>query len=131
MRPLFIRINPESETAIFLQLIFEIKRLVVIGELEQGDELPSVRSLSGDLGINMHTVNKSYKLLTEEGILEKTTKGFRVGSAEQRHLSGEREQDFDERLRQILIDAAVFNVTYEGFSQKQAKLTEEIMRGDN
>ncbi|MGY3765132.1 GntR family transcriptional regulator [Vagococcus vulneris] len=128
---MFIRINPESETAIFLQLIFEIKRLVVIGELEQGDELPSVRSLSGDLGINMHTVNKSYKLLTEEGILEKTTKGFRVGSAEQRHLSGEREQDFDERLRQILIDAAVFNVTYEGFSQKQAKLTEEIMRGDN
>ena len=37
--------------------------------IQEGDALPSVRQLADDIGINMHTVNKAYALLRQEGIL--------------------------------------------------------------
>ena len=39
-------------------------------ELSLGDALPSVRNLASDLGINLHTVNKAYALLRDEGYVE-------------------------------------------------------------
>lgn len=66
---MFIRIQPESQTPIYTQLIYQIKRGILKKELLPGEGLPSVRSLAGDIGINMHTVNKAYKLLVEEGVL--------------------------------------------------------------
>lgn len=40
---------------------------IAAGELRPGDALPSVRSLAEDLGINLHTVNKAYATLRDEG----------------------------------------------------------------
>jgi len=37
--------------------------------LEPGEALPSVRCLAADLGINLHTVNKAYSLLCDEGYI--------------------------------------------------------------
>lgn len=66
---MLIKINFESQTPIYEQ----IKRQIIIGiakgELEKGEELPSVRQLAGDIGINLHTVNKAYNILKEEGYL--------------------------------------------------------------
>ncbi|WP_373748317.1 GntR family transcriptional regulator [Jeotgalibaca porci] len=56
---MIIEIEPTSETPIYLQLMFQIKRAVVTGELLSGDTLPSVRGLASELGVNMHIVNKA------------------------------------------------------------------------
>ena len=66
---MLIKINFESEMPIYKQLKRQIIIGIAKGELERGEELPSVRQLAGDIGINLHTVNKAYNILKEEGYL--------------------------------------------------------------
>lgn len=66
---MLLSIDLESEEAIYLQIRNEVIKGIAKGEIEEGDELPSVRALAEELGVNMHTVNKSYALLKEDGYL--------------------------------------------------------------
>lgn len=62
-----IRIDQKSEEPLYLQLRSQIIAAIARGELEPGAALPSVRALASDLGINLHTVNKAYAVLRDEG----------------------------------------------------------------
>ncbi|WP_343766919.1 GntR family transcriptional regulator [Clostridium malenominatum] len=64
-----IKILFDSEIPIYLQLKNEIIKAIARGELEQGETLPSIRDLSVDIGVNLHTINKAYNLLKDEGYL--------------------------------------------------------------
>ena len=64
---MLLRIDLTSQEPIYLQIRSQIVHAVATGELQAGDALPSVRSLAGDLGVNMHTVNKAYAVLRDEG----------------------------------------------------------------
>ena len=64
---MLLKIMPESETPIYMQLRNQIVAGVATGELSPGDPLPSVRELARDIGVNYHTVNKAYTLLRDEG----------------------------------------------------------------
>lgn len=66
---MLLKINFESEMPIYEQLRRQIVIGIANGELEPGEELPSVRQLGGDIGINLHTVNKAYNILKTEGYL--------------------------------------------------------------
>ncbi|HET7628251.1 MAG TPA: GntR family transcriptional regulator [Bacillales bacterium] len=66
---MIIELDLESETPIYLQLKQQIIEGIALGELEPGEPLPSVRALASDLGINMHTVNKAYQLLKQDGYI--------------------------------------------------------------
>ena len=54
---------------LYRQIRDEVVRGIAQGELAPGDALPSVRNLASDLGINLHTVNKAYALLRDEGFV--------------------------------------------------------------
>lgn len=54
---------------IYLQIIQYIKREIVAGAVRDGDEMPSRRVLSADLGVNPNTIQKAYRLLEEEGLI--------------------------------------------------------------
>ena len=62
-----ITVDKLSETPLYLQLRAQVIAGIAAGELRPGDPLPSVRSLAEDLGINLHTVNKAYATLRDEG----------------------------------------------------------------
>ena len=64
---MLLRIDLNSPEPIYLQIRAQIVQAVAAGELAAGDALPSVRALAGDLGVNMHTVNKAYAVLRDEG----------------------------------------------------------------
>ena len=64
-----IKIDFQSEEALYMQLRNQIILGIATSVIQEGDSLPSVRQLAGDLGINMHTVNKAYSLLRQEGFL--------------------------------------------------------------
>lgn len=66
---MIIRIDKMSEDPLYLQIRSQIIGAIARGELRAGDSLPSVRSLAADLGINLHTVNKAYAVLRDEGYL--------------------------------------------------------------
>ena len=57
-------------TPVYLQIIRYIKRGAVAGTIRDGDELPSRRVLSALLGINPNTVQKAFRLMEEEKIIE-------------------------------------------------------------
>lgn len=66
---MFIRIDQALPDPLYRQIRNEIVRGIAQGELAPGDALPSVRNLASDLGINLHTVNKAYALLRDEGFV--------------------------------------------------------------
>ncbi|SDN47018.1 GntR family transcriptional regulator [Bacillus sp. OK048] len=66
---MIILIEPESDIPIYLQITNQIIEGIARGLIRPGDSLPSVRSFAADLGVNMHTVNKSYHQLELKGII--------------------------------------------------------------
>lgn len=60
----------EDNVPIYLQIIGFIKRGIVAGTITGGDEMPSRRMLSALLGVNPNTVQKSYAILEEEGLIQ-------------------------------------------------------------
>ncbi len=54
---------------IYVQIVRHVKRGIVSGSVQDGDELPSRRVLSAQLGVNPNTVQKAYRLLEDEGII--------------------------------------------------------------
>lgn len=65
-----IELNFESDEAIYVQLCNQILRGIALGEIRDGESLPSVRQLAEEVCINMHTVNKAYSILKDEGFVK-------------------------------------------------------------
>ncbi|MGY3703456.1 hypothetical protein BW731_11545 [Vagococcus martis] len=105
-----IEIDTESLVPIYSQLIFQIKRAIVLGDLTHGQSMPSVRSLAGDIGVNMHTINKAYKLLVDEGVLVQEKKGFKVSEKEVIQTSVENSQQIQQKIDELLIDSLIFGI---------------------
>ena len=59
----------EDNVPIYLQIVGFVKRGIVAGSIPDGAEMPSRRMLSALLGVNPNTVQKSYAMLEEEGLI--------------------------------------------------------------
>lgn len=66
---MLIEIDFNSDEAIYVQLCNQIILGIATSRLHAGDTLPSVRQLAETIGINMHTVNKAYSVLRQEGFV--------------------------------------------------------------
>ncbi|BCN30363.1 GntR family transcriptional regulator [Anaeromicropila herbilytica] len=66
---MIIKLDFESEIPIYLQIRNEVVKGIGKGQLAIGEQLPTVRSLANDIGINAMTVNKAYALLKKEGFI--------------------------------------------------------------
>lgn len=64
---MIVEIDFNSEEALYLQLCNQIIMGIATSRLKDGDALPSVRQMADTIGINMHTVNKAYTILKQEG----------------------------------------------------------------
>ena len=67
---MIIEIDFNSEEALYLQLCNQIIMGIAPSRFREGDPLPSVRQLADSIGINMHTVNKAYSVLRQEGYVK-------------------------------------------------------------
>lgn len=64
---MIIEIDFNSDEALYMQLRNQIILGIAMSRFKEGDSLPSVRQLADTIGINMHTVNKAYTVLRQEG----------------------------------------------------------------
>lgn len=62
--------KPEGNAPIYIEIVQFIKKQIIAEEIQNEDALPSRREVSARLGINPNTVQKAYKLLEEEGLIE-------------------------------------------------------------
>lgn len=67
---MYIVIDFNSDEAIYMQLRNQIIMGIATEQIKEGDTLPSVRQLADEIGINMHTVNKAYSVLRQEGFIK-------------------------------------------------------------
>ncbi|WP_346871426.1 GntR family transcriptional regulator [Clostridium sp. UBA5119] len=67
---MILKIDFDSDIPIYVQIKNQVVEGIARGELEECEELPSVRGLADDIGVNMHTVNKAYSLLKDDGYIK-------------------------------------------------------------
>lgn len=88
MADMIIRINELSDVPIYMQIRNQIVMGISSGELAAGEQLPTVRALALEMGINTMTVSKAYQLLKTEGyIMTDRKNGARVRMEIQKQAS--------------------------------------------
>ena len=100
---------------IYLQILLYIKRGIIAGNILDGDELPSRRVLSALLGVNPNTVQKAYKLLEEEGLIQS-----RVGAKSCVMITDEKLVEIRAELLETDAKEAVAKLKLMGVSKEEA-----------
>ncbi|WP_146937500.1 GntR family transcriptional regulator [Cerasibacillus quisquiliarum] len=114
---MLIQLDMESKEPLYTQLRNQIVEGIASYQLKPGDALPSVRTLAQDIGINLHTVNKAYKQLEQEGFLIiQRQKGALihpggVPKADDRYL-----HELTNVLKPIIAEAKCRGIAYEQFT---------------
>lgn len=108
---MIIKINFNSTEAIYMQLRNQIIMGIATAKLQEGESLPSVRQLAEEVGINMHTVNKAYALLREEGIIHLDRRRGAVIAIDMDKLQAM--EDMKQQLSVVLAKGRCKNITKE------------------
>jgi GntR family transcriptional regulator len=67
---MFLRLEPNASEPLYQQMARQLRQRIAGGQLKPGEQLPSARELSAELGVNFLTVVKVYQLLEQEGLVE-------------------------------------------------------------
>lgn len=125
---MLIRIDQSAPDPLYRQIRDQIVAALAAGELAPGDGLPSVRNLASDLGINLHTVNKAYALLRDEGyVVMRGRSGAFIADAENSE-SRERFSAAEESLAHDLQKLAIEYKSRGGCERRFAELAENAAR---
>lgn len=108
---MLIEIDFNSDEALYVQLRNQIILGIATSMLHEGDSLPSVRQLADDIGINMHTVNKAYTVLKQEGIIQLDRRRGAVVAIDFNKLQAL--EDMRRQLRVVLAKGRCKNITKE------------------
>ena len=108
---MFIEIDFSSDEALYIQLRNQIILGIATNRFHEGDVLPSVRQLADTIGINMHTVNKAYTVLKQEGYVKVDRRKGAVIAVDE----GTKQAllDVREELRVLLAKASCKNISRE------------------
>lgn len=122
-----IQIHPQGTLAIYEQIVNQMKSLILTRQLEEGEALPSIRSLAGDLGVSVITTKRAYEELEKEGLIRSVPgKGFYVCEYNSDYLMEKRLVEWEKRLAEILREARQAGVSAEQIKEMvDALYTEE------
>ena len=66
---MIINLDYQSRTPIYEQIVLEIERYVALGILKPEEQIPPIREMATELGINPNTVKKAYSILETKGVI--------------------------------------------------------------
>lgn len=122
---MIVTIDFNSDEALYIQLCNQIILGIATAEIRNGDSLPSVREMADDIGINMHTVNKAYAILRQEGYVKLDRRKGAVVSLDYDKLQAAAE--FKEQLRVIMARAICKDISREEMHQALDQIYDEFM----
>ena len=108
---MLIEIDFNSDEAIYVQLCNQIIMGIATDQLKIGETLPSVRQLAETVGINMHTVNKAYSVLRQEGFVTIDRRKGAVISIDENKIRAL--EEMKENLLVVLAKGCCKNITRE------------------
>ena len=107
---MFLEIDFSSDIPIYEQIRREIIKALARDDLSLGQSLPSVRQLAADIGVNLHTVNKAYKMLEEDGIISMDRRSGSKIVDKTMDISESQKEKIKEELDFIIALAKVKNI---------------------
>lgn len=122
-----IIISNDSSTPLYEQIKDGIKNEIIKGNMEEGEKLPSVRSLSRDLKVSILTVKKAYDELVDEGFIE-TRQG--LGSFVKEGNSNLRHEELIKNLEEKTVEIINMAKSIKMPIEELQGLIEYIYRGD-
>ena len=108
---MILEVDFNSEEALYIQLRNQIIVGIATNRLKEGESLPSVRQLAESIGINMHTGNKAYTVLKQEGFVKVDRRRGAVIAIDADRISDL--EQMRESLRVILARASCRNISRE------------------
>ena len=113
---MLLEVDFNSDQAIYIQLRNQIIVGIACSDIQDGESLPAVRQLAQILGVNMHTVNKAYAILREEGYLKLDRRKGAVVSVDANEKAKQLEE-LEESLQILVAQAICKGVTREELYQ--------------
>ncbi len=124
---MYLEIDFSSNEAFYIQLKNQIIYGIATSKIQEGDNLPSVRVMADSIGINMHTVNKAYTILRQEGYLKvDRRKGTFIAVSCDKYQAM---KELKETLKIILAEAYCKNVNCDNVHEIVDQIFEEFERG--
>ena len=109
-----IIISNRDERPIYEQITSQLKKMIISGELKQGQALPSMRALAKDLRISVITTKTAYEELEKDGMIETVTgKGSFVAEQNTQLIKEEKLKNIEERIYHIWEEAKICGSTSE------------------
>lgn len=121
-----IIISNSSNEPIYEQIENQIKGLIIKGELEEGELLPSIRALARDLQISVITSKRAYDELAKEGFIEIVPgKGSYVALQNKELIREQKLKIIEEKLLEVVDESRLMGFDYQEVSQMLKILFEE------
>ncbi|MEK5333338.1 GntR family transcriptional regulator [Lysinibacillus sp. FSL W8-0992] len=122
-----MKIDTNSQLQIYKQVVNQIIELIAKGQIQHNDSLPSVRNMAKDIGINIHTVSKSYHELEKKGIIkmENRVKAKVIASSNQ-VIEESKLHNFELSIKNVMMEAYVMGFNKKKISQSITKILDEL-----
>ena len=109
-----IFISNRDERPIYEQIRSQLKKMIISGEIKEGEALPSMRALAKDLRISVITTKRAYEELEKDGfIVTVTGKGTFAAEQNSRLIKEEKLKSIELKMRDIWEEAALCGITKE------------------
>lgn len=126
---MMIRVDFNSDEALYIQLCNQIILGIASSDIQEGETLPSVREMADTIGINMHTVNKAYAILKQEGFLKLDRRKGAVISVDVSKINAKME--LYDVLSVALARAMCKNISLEEMHEAVDEVYQNILTGIN
>lgn len=122
-----IIVSNSSKEPIYEQISSQIKGMILKGELNEGDLLPSIRGLAKDLQISVITTKRAYDELEKEGFIETMQgKGSYVASQNKELMREKKFKIIEEKLFEVVEESKLLGLNYKEVKEMLKILFEEV-----
>ncbi|RAP22371.1 hypothetical protein C2W64_03586 [Brevibacillus laterosporus] len=121
-----IIISNSSAEPIYAQIKNQLKHVILQGELQAGEMLPSIRQLAKDLHISVITTKRAYEELEKEGLIESVVgKGSYVSGHNREYIREQQLREWERHLIQVIEDSKNLQISWSELVKHMRLLYEE------
>ncbi|KJS82662.1 MAG: GntR family transcriptional regulator [Peptococcaceae bacterium BICA1-8] len=122
-----IIISNSSAVPLYEQIVRQIKTQIIMGGLDPGESLPSIRTLAKDLHISVITTKRAYEELEKEGFIETVAgKGSFVAGQNKELLKEKRLRIVEEKLTEVILESKGLGIELQEIQEMLELLYEEV-----
>ena len=122
---MILNLDFNSDLPIYAQIKEQIIKSIATGDLKLKESLPSVRNMAEEIGVNLHTVNKSYNLLKDEGYINIDRRKGAIVKELPLDKAGDNIRKIESMLDLLVAESYLLGMSKEEFLDYSSKLFDE------